>query len=677
MVGLFVERWAWAWAGSVGAVLVVLAAYAALTGRPARRVWMVVAAVATLAYWGYRLTTWDLHAPGDALASLSLSAAETLGLVQLLSFYRTFWDPVNHPASTLPAADDPGWPTVAVLVPTINESLAILRRTLTGCLRQSYPRERYAVYLCDDGDRVPVRELAETYGVHYLARPSHEDAKAGNLNWALAHSTGEIVVLFDADMVPKRDALRRLVAPLAQNTGLAFTQAPQAFFNPDPFQHNLGLHGALPNEQDFFMRELQAARARFNAVLFVGSNAAFRRTALEAIGGFPTGTITEDVATSMLLQARGWGSGFVSEIVAEGLAAESFEEFLGQRDRWCRGNLQVARRWNPLTLPGLSGMQRLIYTAGVLYWFFGVQKMIYLLAPVLYLDVGVRSVIAPLSTLAAFWIPAFLAQLGTMRRITRQSRTIWWSHVYEVVQAPVLAVAALAETLGWHRRVFRITRKDVHRERIEIVWATFGPLLVLTALSGWGMARAFDRIIHHGIASAGFLAFVLFWAAYNLVGVLVGLAVSVDWPRWRMAERFAVHAATTVTRRAQGTAMLGQLVDLSEGGAAIETAGGSWSAGEAVTVRIADTPIPGEIVEVQPVATGVQLRVRWGALTPVEYGAIFAWTYERAAPFDPRPDPLVFHLVTGLRRRWRGITGTRRALPDHSDTHPLDRRASL
>lgn len=52
------------------------------------------------------------------------------------------------------------------------------------------------------------------------------------------------------------------------------------------------------------MRRLQAGKDRFNAVMYVGSNTVFRRSALEEIGGFATGVITEDMATGMLLQTK-------------------------------------------------------------------------------------------------------------------------------------------------------------------------------------------------------------------------------------------------------------------------------------------------------------------------------------------------------------------------------------
>ncbi len=80
------------------------------------------------------------------------------------------------------------------------------------------------------------------------------------------------------------------------------------------------------------MREILERRSMFNAVLNVGSNAIFRRSAIEAIGWIPVGTITEDMATSMLLQAKGFSTTFVNENLAMGLSPDFFADYVIQRD---------------------------------------------------------------------------------------------------------------------------------------------------------------------------------------------------------------------------------------------------------------------------------------------------------------------------------------------------------
>jgi len=613
----------------------------------------VVSTITTLVYLAYRATTWAWQSWDDEILSVALWAAEALGGFQLLVTYRLLARELRAPSWPEMPKDVHQWPTVAIFIPTVNEPVSVLRRTIVGCVVQDYPADRRQIYVLDDGHRLVVQDLAEEYGVQYLARPTHEEAKAGNLNWALAHTSSDIVVLFDADMVPKPWAVTALVRPLMADPTCAFAQAPQAFYNPDPFQHNLGVAQAIPNEQDFFMRRLQAARARFNAVLFVGSNAAFRRHALETIGGFPTGTLTEDAATSLLLQAQGWRSVFVPDVVAQGLSAESWGEFLRQRDRWCRGNLQVAHKWPPWRLPGLTGMQRLIYVSGVLYWYFGIQKMVYLIAPLAFLDLGVWSVHATVPKMLAVWLPSFVSQQATFRRIARGTRSVWWSHVYEVAQAPALAWSALTETLGLRHLRFHVTAKAVQSNRIQVVWSTMIVWVVLLSASVYGLVRGLSFMASHA-AVWDWVALASGWTLYNMVAILAAMAVSVNQPRWRAAERFVVNRPSHI-RHARQTEPV-TIVDVSEGGSRLQ---GScpWPVGTAIEVFLDGLWLPAVILA----ETSADLRVAWGSLTRDEYLVIWRWTYGQPVPFVVMEHLGLWGAFQSWVRRWAHRLRTRRS----------------
>lgn len=130
--------------------------------------------------------------------------------------------------------------------------LDILKRTLVGCIHQEYPKDRFRVYVLDDGHRDEVRELAASLGCAYLRRPDRSlHAKAGNLNHALKRSDGELVALFDVDHVPVTSFLKETVG-FFEDPAVAFVQTPHHFYNPDIFQRNLRLEQELKNEQALF-----------------------------------------------------------------------------------------------------------------------------------------------------------------------------------------------------------------------------------------------------------------------------------------------------------------------------------------------------------------------------------------------------------------------------------------
>lgn len=506
-----------------------------------------------------------------------LLAAEVVGFIQAIAFSVVAWS--TQRPQTPPLSSMKTLPSVDIFIATYNEPEPMLRTTVAGALTIRYPGT-VRVYICDDGDRESVRRMTEEFGVGYLTREEHKHAKAGNLNNAMALTDGDLIVTLDADMVPNAEFLERTVGHFLDEK-MAFVQAPQAFTNDDPFQYNLFSGAALPNEQDFFMRTLLSGKARFNAVMYVGSNTVFRRTALEGIGGFATGVITEDMATGMLLQAKGYHTEFVPDVIAAGHSPERFTDLLVQRDRWARGNVQTAKKWNPLTLPGLTAMQRWLYADGVVYWYFGVLKFIYLAAPLLFLLFSIAPLNAQLSWLAVFWVPQFVCSMLSFQVLADRRRSVIWSHIYELAMAPTLAVSVLAETFGLKVRNFAVTPKGELNDSREFGWrAAFPHLLAI----GVTVAALVISTRFLGDPASMSLAIVsIFWALYNLVGSVAAVFLCVERPRLRGAERTRVDLP--VTADVDGLTVDAVALDLSVTGARLVVPWSSTLRPDDFTVR--------------------------------------------------------------------------------------------
>lgn len=480
---------------------------------------------------GYTL---DFSNISDGIASALLLMAELLGIVQFAIFGVFMYQKYRRPIAVWPS--DRPLPSVDIFVATYNENTQILTRMLAACHRISYPKELLTVYICDDGGREEVEKLTANWGAKYLARPSHEHAKAGNLNYALAHSDGELVLTLDADMVPKPNIVRLMIGHFADSR-MGFVQAPQVFYNPDPYQHNLPWGRLRNNDQDYFMREMLPRRDRLGAVMYIGSNAMFSRKALAHIGGFITGSITEDLATGLVLQAEKFRCVYCDAVVATGLAPESFGEMVNQRVRWCRGNIQVFRQHNLLSPKGLSFWQRIAYISGTMYWYFGVQKLIFVVTPMFFLFFGVVALHTTLSLLLMMWTPFFLSQILTYKRFSERKSTIWWSHVQELALMPFLSLAAMAETFKLSMKGFRVTNKgmvshDPHTTRY--FWILVG--FALMALAGF--VSGLDSWTRDtSLYMRNSLDISLGWDGFNLAGLIFAAVGAYERPRPRSHER--------------------------------------------------------------------------------------------------------------------------------------------
>ncbi|MBI9050800.1 MAG: glycosyltransferase [Anaerolineaceae bacterium] len=496
-----------------------------------------------------------------------LFLAEFMGLIQSTTHRLMFLKEFVPLEKSLADLDE--LPTVDILIATYNEPVSILRNTVAAATGQNYPKDKFQVFLCDDGSREEVQQLAKEYGAVWSTRGEHVHAKAGNINNCLREfAHGELFLVLDADMITKSNFLERTVGYFS-DPNMALVQAPQVFYNPDPFQNNLLLYDDIPNEQDFFMREVLNHRAMFNAVLNVGTNALFRRSAIDDIGLIPVGSITEDMATSMLLQGKGYQTTFVNETLAMGLSPNSFSDYIIQRDRWCRGNIQVLKKWNPWKLPGLSFMQRLIYFDGVLYWFFGLQKIMYTIGPILFLLFGVPIYYSDVFTMLLFFAPMYFSSSAIFTLFNHKSRTYTWAHIYETALAPYLAISAISELFFSKGTIFKVTPKDMNASKTRFAFKVAFPQLVLAFLCL--LALGFG--IHKLLTDVNYMIPVylvnLFWLLYNLLGIITAILVSFENPRHRAVERFEITDQLKL-QLSNGKTLPVQVLDISTIACAVE-----------------------------------------------------------------------------------------------------------
>lgn len=141
------------------------------------------------------------------MCGLILLFAETYAwIVLVLGYFQVVW-PLNRQPVPLPK-DMSLWPSVDIFVPTYNEDLNVVKNTIYASLGIDWPKDKLNIWILDDGGREEFRQFAQNVGVKYIARTTHEHAKAGNINNALKYAKGEFVSIFDCDHVPTRSFLQ-------------------------------------------------------------------------------------------------------------------------------------------------------------------------------------------------------------------------------------------------------------------------------------------------------------------------------------------------------------------------------------------------------------------------------------------------------------------------------------
>ena len=280
--------------------------------------------------------------------------------------------------------DDPS-ACADIVIATYNEPIEVLEPTVLGATRVQGVG---TVWVLDDGRRDWVEELCTRLGARYVTRPDNRHAKAGNINHALPLMTADLLLFLDADHVPQRNAISAM-SGLFSDPRLAIVQSPHEFRNRDSAQQR----SVDTHEQSLFFEVLLPGRARNQAAFWCGSAAMIRREALVAVGGVATETVSEDLHTTIRIQALGYSVAYVNRRLISGLGPHNLGDYLLQRDRWARGTLAVlTSRESPVFGRGWSPSQRLHYLNSFLHYFLGIQRMAFVTALLLVLVAGILPV---------------------------------------------------------------------------------------------------------------------------------------------------------------------------------------------------------------------------------------------------------------------------------------------
>ena len=545
-----------------------------------RNMFLIGAVILTIIYLGWRILftlPLDDGIPQVIFGILLIVAEVVTCFTTFELYYRKFKS--DYIVLDFPEVDSKYYPDVDVFIATHNEPLDILYKTANACTFMEYPdKSKVHIYFCDDGNRESVAKLAKELGIGYLGLADNKDAKSGNLNNALSKTSSPLIATFDADMIPQRTFLMKTVPyfflpyfikedgvwrkrtedEIDEDYKIGLIQTPQSFYNPDLFQFNLYSENSIPNEQDFFSREINIMRNSSNAIAYTGSNTVIARRAMEDIGGFPLNTITEDFETSIRIQKEHYVTYATSEIQAAGLTTTDFKSMIKQRKRWARGIIQSLQNTGAILTPKLSVAARITYLASYLYWWSFFNRIIFILAPIMFALFDFRVVDCTFEELLIFWLPSYLLYSLSFRFLSSNVRTNRWSQTIDTIFAPYLIFCIILESIGIREKKFKVTSKE-KKENSNLIYAI--PHIVLIILS----VAAVIRFAYGKYGSALiYSSIIIFWLCYNLVSLTYAMFFMAGRKAYRKFERIRAEEDATVY---YGDVVLNvKTVDLSDEG---------------------------------------------------------------------------------------------------------------
>ena len=362
----------------------------------------------------------------------------------------------RHPYASIVSAD---WPHVTILVAAHNEQ-AVIADCLENLMGVDYPAERMLVMPVNDRSSDRTREIIDAVVERYPGRiqPFHrtdgKPGKAAALKDATELVKTDFIVVFDADYLPSRGLIRRLIAP---------------FFDPEVgavmgrvVPNNVGanlLTRLLDLERSGGYQVDQQARMNLRLVpQYGGTVGGIRIAALEAVGGWHDDVLAEDTDLTYRLLLGGWLTVYHNRSECYEEVPQSWAVRVRQIKRWAKGHNQAMMR-HSMALTNLRGVRLAERIDGLLL--LGVYMMSpllilgWLLSLLLYLTVSLEMA-TPAIVLLAFMGHSSLGNFAAFFEIAaavhldrsgRRVRLLAFNWLAFIVSAVAIARAVLEQTV--------------------------------------------------------------------------------------------------------------------------------------------------------------------------------------------------------------------------------------
>ncbi|MDN5383612.1 glycosyltransferase [Streptomyces sp. LB8] len=229
--------------------------------------------------------------------------------------------------------DAPVTEPVTVLVPAYNEAKCI-EKTVRSLVASDHPIE---VLVIDDGSSDGTARIVEDLnlpGVRVIRQLNA--GKPAALNRGVANASHDIIVMMDGDTVFEPSTVRELVQPFADpRVGAVAGNAKVGNKNKliGSWQH---IEYVMGFNLDRRMYDILGCMPTIP-----GAVGAFRRSALERVGGMSDDTLAEDTDITMALHRDGWRVVYAENARAWTEAPESVRQLWSQRYRWSYGTMQA------------------------------------------------------------------------------------------------------------------------------------------------------------------------------------------------------------------------------------------------------------------------------------------------------------------------------------------------
>lgn len=272
--------------------------------------------------------------------------AAITSLVMFLRLLQTaFLFAYRNKLSEIKIIPDEELPKVAIMIPAYNEE-KVIEKTLKTILDLDYPDEQFEVIVINPCSKDNTAKIARDVASQSKRNVKIIDAsndfehhgKPRALNFGLKYAAGEVMVVYDADSLVDKMAVKYLVSYLATHPEVAMAFGTRKAINPHSFFARLGYLESLSQQ---LLTEAAPPKEGRKFLFSPGTNVAIKRSVLEELGGWDDNALTEDFELSVRLHSHGHKIEYVHSALSYEEVPEKLTVWLAQRTRWARGGNHV------------------------------------------------------------------------------------------------------------------------------------------------------------------------------------------------------------------------------------------------------------------------------------------------------------------------------------------------
>lgn len=269
---------------------------------------------------------------------------------------------------TVRACDDLTYPNKIIVLADDSDDPEVVekRRRLAaarGCRKVDAAEHGiFQEIIKEDGScaKLPI-ELWESSDFVYFRRPVNIGFKSGSLRQLheyLKRLDIRLMYLLDADWHPQHDALERCLEVMEAQDKIAFVQTKRIAFS-----HGMNLlqkYVSL-NEEGCYYVDQEGRQVIGHPILFSGCCALLSLEAIELVGGFTPGHLTEDIDLTNRFWLNGWKGIYLGAVVNHGEVPFAYDHFRRQQERWVAGTARALKDyfWPLIKTRRLSWFQKI------------------------------------------------------------------------------------------------------------------------------------------------------------------------------------------------------------------------------------------------------------------------------------------------------------------------------